>query len=759
MRFLKIKLEGIVQGVGFRPFVYRIAQDHRISGSVSNNTSGVEIYATGEEMALENFLSDLVNEKPPQALIEDIRVTEITPFESFGFAIVSSKNDGDRLVLISPDLATCDECKREIFDPSDRRYRYPFTNCTNCGPRFTIIRDTPYDRPNTSMSVFKMCVDCKSEYNDPSSRRFHAQPNACPECGPKLRLEDNRGNNVSGEPLRESARVLRDGKVVAIKGLGGFHLACSAVDDVVVESLRERKKRYGKPFAVMVSDLNEARKYCEIDEVSEEIMTSPRCPIVLLPEREDSVLSKQVAPNLRDQGLFLPYTPVHHLLMREAGIPLVMTSGNVSSEPICTDNNEAKKRLNEIADFFLLHNRDILVRYDDSVTRAFRGEEYPVRRARGYAPYPLRVSPPSEVQLLAYGPELKNTFCLLRGDQAFLSQHIGDMDSEAELSHFEEALNSIARLFSLEPQIAACDMHPDYLTTSMARKSGLPCVEVQHHHAHIASCMADNRITGEVIGVAWDGTGYGPDGTIWGGEFMKADFTEFERLAHLRAYPMPGGDRAVYEVYRMVAGVLFSVLDSNDAEEEMERLFSLREEEREAIFYQLRNDINCPRTSGAGRMFDVAAAMSGVRKTAVYDGQAACEFEALASNVYEDYHFEINRSSLPWVIDTGPVFLEMLDDVHKRVSPDEISGKFHRTMALIIVETVKGLASMTGINRVALSGGVFQNIFLTEIVVSELEEADLECFLHRRVPANDGGVSLGQAMVASRAEREYRDLV
>ena len=751
MRYVRIEVKGIVQGVGFRPFIYRLAKKHKILGRVSNNTRGVEILACGKDSDMNGFIDAIKSKAPPQALIEELSVGEIDPFHASSFEIASSRTDGEKEVLISPDLATCTKCVSEIFDSSNRRYRYPFTNCTNCGPRFTIIKDTPYDRPNTSMAKFKMCADCEREYNDPADRRFHAQPNACPSCGPHLLLVDREGRIIEGDPITMTANLLDSGKIVAIKGLGGFHLACDASSREVVAELRGRKQRFGKPFAVMVRDIGEAKRCCKVSPEAEEILNSPRRPIVLLPEKEGSIFSKEVAPGLSHQGVFLPYTPVHHLIMKEVSVPLVMTSGNVSSEPICIDNDEAIERLSGIADFFLLHNRDILVRYDDSVVHLFKGKEYPVRRARGYAPYPLRVQPPSKKTILAFGPELKNTFCILRGEQAFLSQHIGDMETAYELEHFEEALASIKRLFSLEPEIAVHDLHPDYLTTQLARESGLPCVGVQHHHAHIASCIADNLLEGEVLGVAWDGTGYGDDGTIWGGEFLKANLSSFERLAHLYTYPMPGGDAAIFRIYRIVAGVLFE-LSGRDLEKTaglLNRLFRIDEKEIEAINFQISSGFNCPLSSSSGRAFDAVAALVGLRSEAVYDGQAACELEAISFDCREYYNFEIDDSKEPFVVDTRPIFDGVLSDVFNSVDAGEISSRFHETMARLIIETCLKLAEDTGLKRVALSGGVFQNIRLLTRVFEGLEEKGLKPYVHRRVPANDGGISLGQAMVAA----------
>ncbi len=750
MRHLLIEIRGIVQGVGFRPFVYRIANEYGIQGRVSNNPLGVDIVARGDGDRLYLFLKALKDEAPPAAVVEKVSVTTTEPFEADSFQIAASTYGGDGQVLISPDLATCDDCVAELFDPADRRYRYPFINCTNCGPRFTIIARTPYDRAFTSMAKFRMCQDCESEYDDPSDRRFHAQPNACPLCGPRAWLVDAEGRAVEGDAIGVAAGLLTEGKIVALKGLGGFHLACDATSHEAVARLRERKSRYGKPLAVMVRDIREAARYCQVDAEEGELLCSVRRPIVLLRERDSSPLSPEVAAGLSHQGLFTPYTPLHHLLLAEVGLPLVMTSGNVSSEPIVTDNDDALARLSGIADFFILHDRDILVRYDDSVSRVFLGAEYPVRRARGYAPYPVSVAHPAGVQVLAVGADLKNTFCLLRGTEAFLGQHIGDMETAGELEHFEEALAAVKRLFSLEPEVVAHDLHPEYMTTQLAGEMGLPLIGVQHHHAHIASCMADNRIEGEVLGVAWDGTGYGEDGTVWGGEFLLCDTTGYRRLAHLYRYPMPGADACIFRLNRMVMGVMSELF--GDVDEAMERLrsrFEIDETEAESLVFQLKNKLNAPLTSSAGRMFDVAAALCGLRSEAVYDGQAACELEAAAEQADDYYGFTLDRSSEPWVVDTRQVFREMMVDTDSGRSAGVVAGKFHATMALSIIDTTAALSRETGVERVALSGGVFQNELLTDWVVKGLKAAGLTTYIHRRVPCNDGGISLGQAVIAA----------
>ncbi|MEW6554596.1 MAG: carbamoyltransferase HypF [Actinomycetota bacterium] len=748
--YLAIEVSGIVQGVGFRPFVYRLAEERGIRGSVVNTPDGVKIEAAAASEHLRSFLERLLAEAPPQAVIEDVRSAEAPAFDATSFVILESSSEGRRQALISPDLATCDDCLHELYDPRDRRYRYPFINCTNCGPRFTIIRDIPYDRPLTTMSAFTMCEECAREYHDPADRRFHAQPNACPVCGPRLWLADADGKELEAEAVEAAAVRIRRGEIVALKGLGGFHLACDATSDETVSRLRERKRRYAKPLAVMVGDLDEAGRYCRVSAGEARLLASPRRPIVLLEERRDSGLSRELAPGLRHQGIFLPYTPLHHLLMEEVGAPLVMTSGNLSEEPIAKDNGEALRRLAGIADCFLLHDRDILVRYDDSVSMVLEQCEYPLRRARGYAPYPVRLEKDSPLEVLALGAELKNTFCFLRGKHAFVGQHIGDMDDREVVEHYEGAMRAIRRLFSLSPRVIAHDLHPEYLTTQMAAEYGLPLVGVQHHHAHIVSCMADNGLEGRVIGVSWDGTGYGLDGTVWGGEFLVCDEKDFERVAHLSIYPMPGGEACIKELHRMAFGVLWEVCaDEAEAIARFGELFAARAAEADTLAAQVRSGFNVPMTSSAGRVFDAAAALMGLRDRAFYEGQAACELEAVAAGEVTPYPCELDTGSSPWRVNTLPLFAAMLEDVRKNRSRPGMAAAFHAAMAGAVVDTCKRLSRETGIVDVALSGGVFQNRLLATAVVDGLRNEGLAPFLHRRVPCNDGGISLGQAVVAA----------
>lgn len=762
--FLEVEVRGIVQGVGFRPFVFRLAEELGLAGEVRNTPEGVLVRAAGTWDSLQLFLQRLREEAPPASLVEEVVARETGPFQAGEFRIVSSGGEGEVQTLVSPDLATCPDCLREIMDSSDRRFRYPFTNCTNCGPRFTIIRRIPYDRPHTSMASFEMCEECRREYEDPRDRRFHAQPNACPRCGPRLWLAYPDGREIPGDPIFLAAELLREGHIVAVKGLGGFQLACDATNDEAVRRLRERKGRYAKPFAVMVRDLEEARTLCEVSREEEAILASPRSPIVLLCAGRYSYLSPLVAPGLVEQGIFLPYTPLHHLLLREVGTPLVMTSGNASDEPIARDNREALERLGSIADFFLLHDRDILVRYDDSVVRVVRGAEYPIRRARGYAPYPVSLRRKYPVQVLALGPELKNTFCFLRGEHAFLGQHIGDMDHPLALRHYEEALRAMRELFSLEPEVVACDIHPEYLTTELAPvyagelsrgKDPLPVVQVQHHHAHLVSCLADSREAGPSLGVTWDGTGYGEDGTVWGGEFLWGDERRYRRLGRLLPFPMPGGEVCTRRIYRMAFGVLLGALGEVEALVVFERLFPHRGKEAQAMGFQAREGVNTPLTSSAGRLFDAVACLLGVGEEAHYEAQAACELEALARQAprWTLYPYRLEEEGSLLQLDTRPLVRAVLEEREAGRDRREIAASFHRTLAVALTEVAVRLAEATGTDRVALTGGSFQNLLLLTWSMELLEERGLHCLIHRRVPCNDGGVSLGQAVVAA-ARRE-----
>ncbi len=756
-KLAKIDVRGVVQGVGFRPFVYRLAQDHNLKGWVRNTSGSVEIEVEGDEESLENFLIDLKAQTPPMARIERIAATFYPPNDYTEFQILKSLSQKGKYQLVSPDIATCENCKREIFCPTDYRFRYPFTNCTNCGPRFTIIEDIPYDRPKTTMRKFKMCPECQQEYNDPLDRRFHAQPNACPKCGPSLELVDDNGKPIEcNDVIKTASQLLKAGKILALKGLGGFQLACDATDEEAVNLLRSRKGRPSKPLAVMIATLKAIEKHCLVSSEERKLLQSLECPIVLLRWRHSSSnISPATAPNLKYLGVMLPYTPLHHLLLRKVGLPLVLTSGNLSEEPIAKDNDEALIRLRGIADYFLLHNRDISVRYDDSVYMV-EGKPQVIRRARGYSPYPIFL-PFKSKQILACGAELKNTFCLTKDEHAFLSQHIGDMENEETLGHFENTIELYEKLFRIEPEIVAYDMHPEYLPTKYALQAGsvrgLSLIPVQHHHAHIVSCLVENEVDGPVIGVAFDGTGYGTDGTIWGGEFLLADWRGFKRIGHLEYVPLPGGEAAIKKPYRMALSYLYTLLGEDFSLEGLP-FSKLNPTELEIIKQQLKRGINCPLTSSAGRLFDAVSALVGVREKIDYEAQAAIELEMLAPNETDKfgadcYPFSIAEHQGMRVVKLGELFSAIVQDVKNQVPVPVISLKFHNTMAQIVVEMCKLIARERGITQVALSGGVFQNRLFFMLSTTALQREGFSVLTHHLVPCNDGGISLGQAVIAN----------
>jgi len=743
-----ITVQGVVQGVGFRPFIYRIAREHGLSGWVINTSSAVEIEVEGEKGDVERFVGRIVSDAPPRARIEAVLAADGKPSGYHAFEIRESRPDSG-YQLVSPDIATCPDCVGELLDPADRRYRYPFTNCTNCGPRFTIIKDIPYDRPNTTMAPFHMCERCRREYDNPLDRRFHAQPNACPACGPKVWLADGAGRPVPcGDPITETAGLLAKGAVAAVKGLGGFQLACDATHAGVVKILRERKKRPHKPFAVMMRDMEEVLAHCLVDEDEARLLAAPEAPIVLLRWREGSTICRLVAPGNRYLGVMLPCTPMHHLLVRDFAGPLVMTSGNLSEEPIAKDNDEAVRRLGGLADYFLFHDREIHSRYDDSVCLVVQGSPAPIRRARSYAPYPVKL-PFKTNGVLAVGAEEKNTFCLTRDEFAFVSQHIGDLENLETLDHFADTVELYKKLFRISPEIIAHDLHPDYLSTRYARKEEgrHRLVGVQHHHAHVASCMAERGLTGPVIGVAFDGSGFGPDGTVWGGEFLVASYGGFERAAHLEPMPLPGGEVSIRKPYRLA----FAYLAALGAETgDLPSLLAIPEEERAVIATQIARRINTPLTSSAGRLFDAVSALLNVVRTITFEGQAAVglEMAAAAGGPGNPYPFSFEERDGPSLIRLGDLLIAICHDLRSGVPLPEIAFRFHLTVARIVRDVAAVLASRTGIKNVVLSGGCFQNRLLVGLASNLLKEAGLICFTHGQVPCNDGGISLGQAVVA-----------
>ncbi len=750
MHGLSVRVRGTVQGVGFRPFIFELAERYRLTGWVRNTSSQVEIELDGEEAALDGFLRDLRERAPPLARIDAVEIERRAPSGFSSFEIVASEHD-EGSGTIPPDTATCDACLAELLNPSERRYHYPFTNCTHCGPRFTIIESLPYDRPRTTMRCFAMCDDCRREYTDPRDRRFHAQPIACPACGPRVWRHGGVGEPGAEDAIAVGVLLLREGKILAVKGLGGFQLACDATNDEAVARLRARKRRYGKPFALMVPDMAWVRRLCEPTELEVEALSSRERPIVLMRRQPQASVAPDVAPGLDTLGLMLPYTPLHRLLLDEFAGPLVMTSGNLSEEPIAIGNREALDRLADIADDFLLHDRDIYARYDDSVVRVLGEAAVPIRRARSFAPDPLALPFTTRHQILACGAQQKNTFCLLEEEKAFLSQHIGDLENLETLEHFQAALAAFRRLFRIDPEVIAHDMHPDYLSTRVAQKYPVPGavrVAVQHHHAHVVSAMVEHGVSDRVIGVAYDGTGYGPDGAIWGGEILVADWKGFQRVAHLRYAPMLGGEAAIRKPYRMAAGYVWSLCRASEAEFAA-FIGTLPIGERIILRRQLDSRFNSPPTSSCGRLFDGAAALLGIRAEALYEGQAAVELEALADPQADDlYPFDLLRVEQRWVIDPAATLRALWCD-HRMGRPiPVIAAAFHNTVAAFTFEVCRAVRDAYRLNRVVLSGGCFQNALLTRRLLDRLRVAGFEVLTHRRVPPNDGGISLGQAVVA-----------
>jgi hydrogenase maturation protein HypF len=797
-----LRVEGIVQGVGFRPFVYGLAARLGLTGLVGNDVDGVFAEVEGAPAAVAEFLRALEREPPPLARVDRVTARGIAPLGTSSFEIVASDPAGRRRALIAADTATCGDCLRELADPADRRFRYPFINCTNCGPRFTIVRDVPYDRPLTTMSAFEMCERCAAEYRDPANRRFHAQPTCCPACGPRLALLDRSGKPAEravppdGGPgaLAAAAEMLRVGRVVAVKGLGGYHLAADAASEQAVAALRARKHREDKPFAVMTADIAAARRLCAVDDAEVGLLASPARPIVLLARQPGAEVARSVAPGNRQLGVMLPYTPLHHLLLEAAGRPLVLTSGNVSDEPIAYRDADAIDRLAGIADAFLVHDRAIHIRTDDSVARALRGRPALIRRSRGYVPEPVRVPGGFPRPVLACGAELKNTFCLAKDRHAFVSHHIGDLENAETLRSFTEGIEHFTRLFDITPQVVAYDLHPEYLSTKYALDlAGVDLVGVQHHHAHIASCLADNEAEGPVIGVAFDGTGYGPDGTIWGGEFLIATTSGFRRAGHLAPVPMPGGAAAVRQPWRMAAAYLDELARGGAVSElaagvagpgvvraggpggslDVTGLDVARRNAGrwDAVTAMGRRRLNAPLTSSAGRLFDAAAAVLGVRDEITYEGQAAIELEQLASpSQAAAYNARIMTTgdgpgeraatdegaepagmarSDSFLVIGADLISAVVEDLMAGVPREIIAARFHNGLAALIQRGCEFLRDQHGLNTVALSGGVFQNLLLLGRTLTRLEASGFTVLTHSRVPCNDGGISLGQAVVAA----------
>jgi hydrogenase maturation protein HypF len=727
-----------------------------LAGWVLNSPQGVFIEVEGEKSALETFLIRLQNEKPPRSFIQSLESRYLDPVGYAGFEIRPSDTGGKLTALVLPDISTCPECLAEILDRNERRFRYPFTNCTNCGPRFSIIQSLPYDRANTSMRRFEMCPQCRQEYEDPLNRRFHAQPNACPVCGPWLELWDATGKVMASrdEALRETAAAIRSGRIVAVKGLGGFHLIADARSDAPVEELRRRKHREEKPFALMFPSLDSIRSECELTALEERVLASPESPIVLVRRRSggDGVVSSSVAPRNPNLGVMLPYTPLHHLLMAEVGFPIVATSGNISDEPICTDEQEALARLRPIADLFLVHNRPIVRHVDDSIVRVTLGRELVLRRSRGYAPLPLR-SAGLASDTLAVGAHLKNTVAVTVDDNVFVSQHIGDLENSQAAKAFREAIDSFQNLYGVDPSRVAADLHPDYFSTRFARAFGRPVIPVQHHYAHVMACMAENQLDGTVLGVAWDGTGYGEDGTIWGGEFLLTDDQSYRRVAYFRQFRLPGGNQAIREPRRTAIGVLYELF--GDALADVPGIATAKafsDQELRVVLQMLARKINSPLTSSAGRLFDAVASLSGLRQAVNFEGQAAMELEFVLNEGAAEEPYPFRLVDLPQthsgvtIVDWEPLVKAALSDIAQGTPIGTISKRFHDTLAEIIV----AVARRVGEARIVLTGGCFQNRYLTERAVFRLQAEGFRPYWHQRIPPNDGGISLGQAVAVSR---------
>lgn len=788
MKFEEIRVRGTVQGVGFRPTVYRLAKACGLLGDVCNDGEGVLIRVTGDETKLTQFVTRLQSECPPLGKITELVRTPYQGELKFDDFVISGSVSGVSKTQISPDAATCPQCQQEIFDPFSRFYRYPFTNCTHCGPRLSIIRAIPYDRCNTSMSAFVMCPNCEDEYHDVENRRFHAQPVACHVCGPKTWLERADGKPVTAsmfsmlDDVDAVCTLLQKGEIVAIKGIGGIHLACDATQEATVQKLRQRKKRYDKPFALMARDIAIIEEYCFVNDQERELLTSPAAPIVLLQKKRLGTrkanekkshapcpIAPSVAPGQNTLGFMLPYTPLHHLILRRMNRPIVLTSANLSDEPQCIDNDEARGKLGHIADYFLLHNREIVNRVDDSVVRVVDNKVQTIRRARGYAPAPIKLPPGFDnvPQILAMGSELKNTFCLLREGEAILSQHLGDLENAAALNAYQDTLNLYLNLFEHQPQAIAVDLHPEYLSTKLGKElataNNLPIYPIQHHHAHIAACMAENGIpldTNPVLGIACDGLGYGADGKLWGGEFLLADYRQFKRLATFKPVAMIGGKQAIYQPWRNTYAHLLAANLWDDCQQQyadLEILQILNQKPIKLLNQLVEKSINAPLASSVGRLFDAVAAAIGIfSEECSYEGQAAIALEAIAdihtlNNPKEtaSYPFHLSFSDSIYCIDSRPMWQCLLNDIKQQTPKSIIAAKFHQSLANVIVETVNCLRQENTFNQVVLTGGVFQNTILLNLVKTQLKNIKINILTHSLIPPNDGGLSLGQALITA----------
>ena len=754
---LRISILGAVQGVGFRPFIYRLANNLGINGWVGNSSSGVLIEAEGIDNKLQQFLIRIDKEKPQKSFIQSMESSFLDPkgFDSFE---IKKSLKGKKTALIMSDIATCDDCKKEIFDSRNKRYLYPFTNCTNCGPRYSIIEKLPFDRPNTTMKEFNMCESCKNEYVDPSNRRFHAQPNACPECGPRLELWGS-GHIISKkhDALEKTVDLIRKGNIIALKGLGGFQLIVDAQNDSAVKRLRERKVRLDKPFALMYPSMEKVKKHCHVSKLEERLLISSESPIVLLKKKSDCGLPDIIAPKNPYLGVMLPYTPLHILLMHYLDDPVIATSGNISEEPIIICEKEAFNALASIADYFLIHDRRIARHVDDSIVRIIMEREMILRRARGYAPLPIHFDGAQKC-IMAVGGQLKNTVAFSSNKNVYISQHIGDLETDKANSSFEKTIDDIQSMYEFKPEVIACDYHPDYMSTKFAKSKNIPLVNVQHHYAHVLSCAAENEVKEPFLGVSWDGTGYGGDGTVWGGEFLKVFNNSFDRIGHFKGFPLPGGEVAVKEPRRSAIGLLYAIFGKDIfLREGVASLNAFSQKEKNNIKIMLEKGINSPITTSVGRIFDAVSSILDIRHVIQFEGQAAMELEFSLDEIKTDdvYSFSVEKCSCNKVAHNvvgSQLIKEILNDIKSGISKNLISAKFHNTLADIIVD----FAVISNCERVVLSGGCFQNKYLMEKSVKSLKEKGFLPYWHQRVPPNDGGISLGQIVAAMKIEKSHK---
>jgi len=750
----RIKIKGRVQGVGFRPTVFRYAKKFNLSGFVCNTSEGILIEVEGKG-EIKNFINFIKENPPPKSKIEKIIIEEIGIKNETEFRIIESKKGEKKEVEISPDIATCNDCLNELFDKNDRRYLFPFINCTNCGPRFTIIKKIPYDRKNTTMDEFTMCEECRKEYEDPNTRRFHAQPNCCFICGPRVELYNNKGEKIAEDldALKKCSELLEKGKILGIKGIGGYHIACDAQNKNSVKILRERKKRYEKPFALMARNIDVIGKYCYLNETEKDVLKSWQAPILLLKKKKNN-LPEEIAPFNNYLGFFLPYTPIHHLVFyfgRRIKV-LVMTSGNFSEEPIIYEDAVAFKRLKEICDFFLTHNRKIYINCDDSVLRIFNKSIYFIRRSRGYVPEPVEIPYKTQKIIFSAGADLKNTFSFTKGKKVYISQHIGDIETDLSIESYKKSINLFKKILEVEPEVIVYDKHPGYFSSQIAKEifSDKEEISVQHHHSHITSCMADNFLSNEkIIGVSFDGTGYGIDGNIWGGEFLICDYEEFERVGHLKYFPIAGGEISIKEVWRIGAVYLYKIFGDNFLNLDIDFVKKIDLKKWEIIKKAVENNINVFLNSSMGRLFDAVSSITGIREKISYEGQAAIEFEMRIeeNKKFKPYNFNVKKVDNLYIIEPEMIIYEIVEDLKHKLTLGIISYRFHITVSEIIKVICKILREERNINKVALSGGVFQNIFLLKNTIEKLKREKFEVLIHRKVPTNDGGISLGQAII------------